>query len=357
MNPIADALRDLVSRDEASFGNAPRDPAIGTNALRARRRRLAIRTGIVAVSAAALAVSGIAVASALDGRGLNRDPATPPLPLGDTRVVIKLPVDEFPDITADYDFLFGSQGGACGDPLPLDRETDTRFSLVVDSIVVGNPDIFATAEVDGMMSSSTNPLRWLRAEATLGTLPGLESGWTLGPASWTITRVGDNAVVSSGWTNTSYDEAGLPSGNGGGSLQTAGAVALEDCAKIPDGTTRFEAAPQDVVLDPGTYDLRAIAVVRRTGESAVMANLPALGLDPSWLGADWRETIPCADAVEEARVTQDSLPVYCLPRLHYQWIFGNGDARAFAIVDAPASIVGEDQRVMVVAEPVPFTVD
>ncbi|MBN2176499.1 MAG: hypothetical protein JW722_02450 [Demequinaceae bacterium] len=354
MNPISDALHDLMSSDEAAFraAHSGRGLDLEPRARRARRVRAATRAGLVVASAAVLAISAFSVSAALRGDSTDTDPIAPPVPEGYERVVIPLPdedgwVQGFSKSTDPVFEAAGLYGAICNEPLP-DLADAGPFHLEVIST---SPGYTGQRPVEGEWIPTD-----VMAEATLtynGSSSGVvatdQSAWILLRSDGTIAQSTGGVISSEPMveTNHSLREAF--------STEIEGWLPLIDCAAPPLSEVSPEGYPPEVLLDAGSYSIISIAKVEWSAAGATVLDANQLGYDPSWFGEDWRDAVPCRDAVAEAKLTQNGNAIECLPHLYYQQFFDFPSGSQYAIVDVPLGFLdGPRKTWYVVSDPYPF---
>ncbi|MCJ7827040.1 MAG: hypothetical protein MUP36_02220 [Demequinaceae bacterium] len=354
MNPISDALHNLVSSDEAAFraAHSGRGLDLEPRARRARHTRAATRTGLVVASVAVLTVSAFSISAAVRHDSTETDPVAPPVPEGYERLVISLPNDDGwlyvgpgVDPVLEAAGLFGE---ACNTPLPTLGDGGP-FGLEVTSVF---PSYSGEPPAEGeWLSTDIEMLASLTYDGRAGgAVRTYEGAWVLIRDDETITQSTGSGISSNSSLQYSYSL--------GESFSTTmrGWIPLLDCAKYSANDIDWDpwAYPQELMLDPGSYSIIAIAKVEWSASASFLLDSDKLGFDPAWFGEDWRDTAPCRDEIAEAKHTQNGNAIECLPHLYYQQLpyLSGPSAQDYAIVDVPSDFLdGPRKTWYVVSDP------
>ncbi len=357
-DPLSNALRTAAAKYEAFYSKA------GTHAnpelaIRARRRRLGAIAAVSTLSLALIAVSGAAAAYILRGDpATTTNPIAPPVPEGYERVVVPLFDEEgrLWDISSPdpvFEAIIGE--GACGSPLP-DLGDAGPFEFKIDSVSLPLPEGMSPSQYLGQYGSL--PMEYM-VSATLS-YDGQASGAVDADTFMWVLLDDDGAFVSGLWGGI-FDSESFTRGDRSladpFSMSFPGWVIPEDCAKTVSNLDAYPPTDyREVMLDPGSYSIVAIAKVEWSPVGSVLSGAERLGLNPAWFGKGWREAAPCQDGIDEARRTQDGGVLECLPHLYYRQVFsyqGLG-VGAYAIVDVPDGFLSGPRKTWyVVSEPYP----
>ena len=335
--PTLRAALEALRRD----GEAPAHP-LSADAERAIRRRVGTRTGLR--GGALLAVAGLAVATASASWGSRaEDPAPSPTPTATFEPSVAsatFPLEGGPE----FEPLYRSIG--CGDPAPASHPLDHDVALQATRGEEGlNGSVSATTSDGTTMRYTYGAAEFL---STL-TYEGTGDGGVAAISGALLLAVRDGVVVG-----VQRDDLSLGWRLDGDSSPTMPAVLSAewfDCPQAPVWQQRNPAG-----LEPGTYDIVAVARVFSTPEavalSRVLSNRDPYGMDGSFLDTHSTE-IYLPGSYDCARVTADgwgSGPRGCLPDMTDRASV-DAEAGTVTVLYNPRELV-EEFSVLLVSEPV-----
>jgi hypothetical protein len=239
----------------------------------------------------------------------------------------------------------GFGGTLCNEPLPILGDDSGPFRLEITSVV---PEYHGNRPEEGeWLSTDIDIVATLSYEGKSGGAVEFSDG------AWALIRDDGMIVQTVGGINpTTLTPQNAYSLDESFSASTQGWLPLYDCMKSLDTEWDPINPPEEILLGPGTYSVVAIAQVEWSAQSAILLDADQLGLNASWFGAEWRNVIPCRDAIAEAKSTQNGNAVECMPHLYYQQIRAVGD---YAIVDVPSDFFdGPRKTWYVVSDPYPI---